>query len=63
MKIKEFDGIKTKDGFEGTVLEIYPNASETAYLIEGDVADDEGIYPQRTVKKSEIEKVTFVASK
>lgn len=61
MKVKEFDCVKLKDGFEAVVLEIYPGTSETAYLIEGDVADDKGIYPQRTVKESEIEKVTYVA--
>lgn len=63
MTIKQYDVVKLKDGFKGTVLEIFQGNSEPAFLLESGVSDDDGRYPQRTVNKSEIVKVTYSAPK
>ena len=58
MEIKQFDGIRLKDGREATVLDLYEGG--TVFLVE--VCDDQG----RTldlpfVKEEEIDKVTYRA--
>ncbi|WP_028983325.1 hypothetical protein [Sporolactobacillus terrae] len=63
MTVKEFDVVRLKDGFEGTVLEVFQGNPDPAFLLESGTSDDDGRYPQRTVKKSEIVKVTYSAPK
>lgn len=61
MKIKEFDCVKLKDGFEGAIIAVSNRSEEKLYLIENGYPGDDRRYSQRTVRESEIEKVTYVA--
>lgn len=59
MIVKEFDAVKLKNGSEGTILEVFIKGTEREYLFESDKTDDEGHYPQSTIKEKDIEKVIF----